>query len=52
MMISRIEENLRKVINKKEDIILENKSVCFFTNGKFKFNEIEEIIKKGIKNRK
>ena len=41
-----------KVINKKEDIILENKSVCFFTNGKFKFNEIEEIIKKGIKNRK
>ena len=28
-----------KVINKKEDIILENKNICFFTNGKFRFND-------------
>ena len=38
-----------KVINKKEDIILENKNICFFTNGKFQFDGIEKIIKKGLK---
>jgi len=41
-----------KVINKKEDIILKNKNICFFTNGKLEFDDIEKIIKIGIKNRK
>lgn len=43
---------ITKKIKVKEDIILENKSICFFTKGKFKFDDIEKIIEKGIKNRK